>query len=207
MEAIDKKKIRDYIRFLCACICFPIYLPHIIIYMLSREKKLLINSDVAAIKTDSLALNNICGVLYLLHNDCWFRRLFYYRIGPVAAMLISWWRPGDKSFIISYQSVIGPGVCLAHPYATVLNAESIGSNFTCIHCTTIGRTEKGRPIIGNNVILGANVTIIGPVRIGNNVKIGAGSVVVKDIPDNSVAVGNPAKVIKTLPSNDVVISN
>ena len=44
--------------------------------------------------------------------------------------------------------------------------------------------------------LGANVTIIGPVHIGNNVIIGAGSVVVKDISDNSVAVGNPAKVIK-----------
>lgn len=84
---------------------------------------------------------------------------------------------------------------IAHPYATILNAESIGSNFPCIHCTTIG-AYKGRPIIGNNVSLGANVTIIGSVRIGYNVTIGAGSVVVKDIPDNCVAAGNPAKIIK-----------
>lgn len=41
------------------------------------------------------------------------------------------------------------------------------------------------------------LVIVGGVKIGNNVTIGAGSVVVKDIPDNSVAVGNPAKVKKT----------
>ena len=53
-------------------------------------------------------------------------------------------------------------------------------------------------MIGDNVTLGVNVTIIGGITIGNNVIIGAGSVVVKDIPDNSVAVGNPARVIRTL---------
>ena len=55
-----------------------------------------------------------------------------------------------------------------------------------------------RPVIGDNVTFGVNVTIIGSVKIGNNVTIGAGSVVVKDIPDNSIAVGNPCRVIKTL---------
>lgn len=51
-------------------------------------------------------------------------------------------------------------------------------------------TEKVDQIGGNNVALGANVTIIGPVHVGNNVIIGAGSVVVKDILDNCIAVGN-----------------
>ena len=46
--------------------------------------------------------------------------------------------------------------------------------------------------------LGVNVTVIGGVTIGNNVIIGAGSVVVKDIPDNSIAVGNPCRVIKSI---------
>lgn len=86
----------------------------------------------------------------------------------------------------------------AHCYATVLNAESIGDNFSFLHCTTIGKKDGRRPRIGNNVSLGANVVIIGDITIGNNVTIGAGSVVVKDIPDNCVAVGNPARVIKTL---------
>lgn len=47
---------------------------------------------------------------------------------------------------------------------------------------------------------GAKVMIIGGIRIGNNVTIGAGSVVVKDIPDDCVAVGNPARVIKQVKS-------
>lgn len=85
---------------------------------------------------------------------------------------------------------------IAHPYATVLAADSIGDNFSCIHCTTLGNTSAGRPTIGNNVSLGANVTIIGPVHVGNNVTIGADSVVVKDVPDNAVVVGNPGRVIK-----------
>ena len=48
------------------------------------------------------------------------------------------------------------------------------------------------------MVLGANVNIIGDVKIGDNVIIGAGSVVVKDIPSNCIAAGNPAKVIKYL---------
>ena len=87
---------------------------------------------------------------------------------------------------------------MAHPYATILNAESIGRNFSCLHCTTIGKTSKGRPVIGDNVSLGANVTIVGPVHIGNNVTVGAGSVIVKDVPDNCVVVGNPQRIIKFL---------
>lgn len=94
---------------------------------------------------------------------------------------------------------IGEGMWIAHPYSMILNAESIGKNFRRIHCTTLGASKNGIPTIGDNVSLGANVVIIGGVKIGNNVSIGAGSVVVKDISDNSVAVGNPAKVIKTLP--------
>lgn len=62
------------------------------------------------------------------------------------------------------------------------------------------RNEWARPVtIGNNVWIGGSVTILPGVTIGSNVTIGAGSVVVKDIPDNSIAVGNPAKVVKVLP--------
>ena len=43
---------------------------------------------------------------------------------------------------------------------------------------------------------GCHVAIIGDITIGNNVTIGAGAVVVKDVPDNAVVVGNPARIIK-----------
>lgn len=52
--------------------------------------------------------------------------------------------------------------------------------------------------ISDNVFIGANVTIIGPVKIGKNVIVGAGSVVCKDLPDNTVCAGNPARVIKSM---------
>jgi serine O-acetyltransferase len=78
----------------------------------------------------------------------------------------------------------------------VLTADSIGDNFRCIHCTTLGYGKNGRPTVGNNVSLGANVTIVGKVCIGNNVKIGAGAVVAKDVPDNCVVVGNPCRIVK-----------
>ena len=51
--------------------------------------------------------------------------------------------------------------------------------------------------VGNNVFIGCNVTILPNVKIGNNVIIAAGSVVTKDISDNSVVGGNPAKKIST----------
>lgn len=143
-----------------------------------------------------LPLGNWLSLLFLLHNSSYYRSLFYYRIGPALAFTISWYRPGDRYFSISYTTTIEKSFCFFHPFSTVINADKIGNNFTCLQCTTIGATSKGRPTIGNNVSLGANVTIIGNVRIGNNVTIGAGSVVVKSIPDNAIAAGNPAKVIK-----------
>lgn len=95
---------------------------------------------------------------------------------------------------------------LNHPYATIINARKIGHHFTICQCTTIGNKQHGQnnliPEIGDNVSIGANVNIIGNIKIGNNVIIGAGSTVVKDVPDNCVVVGNPARVIKVLNNND-----
>ena len=52
--------------------------------------------------------------------------------------------------------------------------------------------------IGDNCYIGTGVTILGPVKIGNNVTIGAGSVVVRDIPDNAVVAGNPARILRVI---------
>ena len=63
--------------------------------------------------------------------------------------------------------------------------------------------EYAYPItIGNDVWIGANTIVLGGVKIGNGAVIGAGSVVVKDIPDNVVAFGNPCKVIRDITDKD-----
>lgn len=106
----------------------------------------------------------------------------------------------------------GKGLVLYHGQALVINqGVEIGENCTLRNSTTIGHKllADGRlsacPKIGNNVDIGANVCIIGPITIGNNVKIGAGAVVVKDIPADCIAAGNPARVISGKTSPQVTI--
>lgn len=55
-------------------------------------------------------------------------------------------------------------------------------------------------VIGANVWLGANVTVLPGVTIGDNAVVGAASVVTKDVPPNSVAVGSPARVVRSVVS-------
>lgn len=63
--------------------------------------------------------------------------------------------------------------------------------------------EIARPIkIGNNVWIGANVSVLPGVTIGNNTIIGAGSVVNKDIPSDVIAVGNPCRVMRKITEED-----
>ena len=63
--------------------------------------------------------------------------------------------------------------------------------------------EYAYPItVGDNVWIGAGVHVMPGVKIGSNVVIGGGSVVVKDIPDNSVAIGNPCRVIRAITEED-----
>lgn len=194
---MDKRKIRNLLRLGGGILFFWLYIPHILIYLLARPAGLKEDLETMG-KAHRLNSAPFWQFLYFIHNDSYFRNLFYHRIGPVKGLIIGWWRPGNKYLVISKTTKIGGGVLLLHPFSTVIHADSIGVNFSFRNCTTIGEKADGRPTIGNNVTVAPNVCIIGKVRIGDNVFIGAGSVVTKDIPSNSVAVGNPARVIKEL---------
>ena len=55
--------------------------------------------------------------------------------------------------------------------------------------------ERGSPIIGNRVDIGAGAKILGNIRIGDDVAIGANAVVITDVPSHSIAVGIPARIL------------
>lgn len=174
-----------------------VYLPHYALYLCSKNKAVIDEDIKAYLIHKKYQLGQYLNFTTLM-RDRYFRAQFYYRIGEISK-IISWYTPLDKTYIIGTQ-YIGGGYYAAHAYATIINAKRIGNNFSCRQCTTIGNKQDGRndliPTIGDNVTVGANAIIIGPVKIGNNVIIGAGSVVVKDIPDNCVVGGNPAKILK-----------
>ena len=84
----------------------------------------------------------------------------------------------------------GIGVVI-HCNAKIGNNCMIGQNITIG-----GRAgHGGPPVIGNNVYIAAGSRVLGQIKIGDNVVIGANAVVIKDIPSNSVVAGVPAKII------------
>ena len=76
----------------------------------------------------------------------------------------------------------------------------IGDNVTLYQGVTLGGTgkEKGKrhPTIGNNVMISAGAKVLGSFTVGENSKIGAGSVVLTEVPPNSTVVGVPGRVVK-----------
>jgi serine O-acetyltransferase len=94
---------------------------------------------------------------------------------------------------------VGPGLFIDHGMGVVIGETAeIGENVTLLQGVTLGgtslRREKRHPTLGNNVVVGAGAKIIGAFTIGDNSRIGAGSVVVREVPPNSVVVGVPGRV-------------
>ncbi len=88
---------------------------------------------------------------------------------------------------------------LIHPVGIVfIDEASFGENCRVYQNTTIGMKNGKAPVLGNNVTVYANCVIIGGVHIGDNAVIGAGSVVLKDVPANEVWAGNPARFIRKI---------
>lgn len=96
---------------------------------------------------------------------------------------------------------IGEGFFIDHGAGVVIGETAeIGDNVTLYQGVTLGGTgkEKGKrhPTIGNNVVISSGAKVLGSFRVGDNVKIGAGSVVLKEVPPNSTVIGVPGRVVK-----------
>jgi serine O-acetyltransferase len=94
---------------------------------------------------------------------------------------------------------LGRGLFIDHGMGVVIGETAeVGENVTLLQGVTLGGTslkrEKRHPTLGDNVTVGAGAAIIGGFTIGEGSRIGAGSVVVREVPPNSVVVGVPGRV-------------
>lgn len=105
---------------------------------------------------------------------------------------------------------IGKGLFIDHGHGVIIGETTIiGDNVTLYQGVTLGGTgkEHGKrhPTLGNNVMVSAGAKVLGSFKIGDNSKIGAGSVVLEEVPPNSTVVGVPGRVVKrnksTLPQD------
>ena len=174
-----------------------LFIPHLFLFLFSKNRETIIADLYSRSENKPQKLSPILTDLAIrLFNDRYFRTLFYFRTSGISAKILRMFYPRDRYFIIDMNTRLGKAIKLAHPYSTILNAESIGDNLYINHLVTVGEKDGHRPTIGNNVQLHANCSVIGGVKIGNNAIIGAGAVVVKDVPPDCIAVGNPARIIK-----------
>ncbi len=95
---------------------------------------------------------------------------------------------------------IGKGLLLDHATGVVVGETAvIGDNVSMLHEVTLGGTGKERgdrhPKVGEGVLIGAGSKLLGNIHIGDFAKIGAGSVVLDDVPAHTTAVGVPARIV------------
>jgi serine O-acetyltransferase len=134
--------------------------------------------------------------IYYQYKNPIFKKILWIIYKVLNAIIVR----GIAGCTIPAQCKIGNGLILKHgAQGTMLNGYCvIGNNATIYHQVTIG--VKGphdykAPVIGESVFIGAGAKILGDIKIGDNCLIGANSVVITDIRENSTAVGVPARAI------------
>jgi serine O-acetyltransferase len=104
------------------------------------------------------------------------------------------------------QTVIGEDFHIIHAEGSLsIHAEAIiGDRCGVMHNVTIGTNMgPGAPVIGNDVFIGVNSTVLGPIRIGDRVRIGANTSVTTNVPSDSIVIGSPGKIFRRLGPLDV----
>ncbi len=117
------------------------------------------------------------------------------------ALWLSWQAKKETGIDIHPAAQIGVGVFIDHGVGLVIGETAeIGDDVVLYQGVTLGgtgkETGKRHPTIERGVTVSAGASVLGPVRIGEESKIGAGSVVLKDVPPHSTVVGVPGRVVK-----------
>ncbi len=98
-------------------------------------------------------------------------------------------------------ATIGKRFFIDHATGVVIGETTIiGDDVSLYQGVTLGgvSTNKGKrhPTLGNHIVIGCNASVLGNITIGDNVRIGAGSVVLRDVPDDCTVVGVPGKIVR-----------
>jgi serine O-acetyltransferase len=109
---------------------------------------------------------------------------------------------------------IGKRFFIDHGMGVLIGATAeIGDDVTLYKGVTLGGTSLGQgkrhPTIGNDVVIGTNASVLGAITIGDGSRIGAGSVVVRDVPPKSTVVGIPGRIVlldgKPVPASSTLV--
>jgi serine O-acetyltransferase len=120
---------------------------------------------------------------------------------PLLARIVSQFNRLLTGIEIHPGATIGRRCFIDHGMGVVIGETTeIGDDVLLYQGVTLGGTgkEKGKrhPTIGDNVVIGTGAKILGNITIGSHTKIGAGSVVVRSVPENSTVVGVPGRVVR-----------
>lgn len=127
---------------------------------------------------------------------------FLYKIGlKLLARMGSQWMRFITGIEIHPGAVIGRRLLIDHGTGVVIGETAVvGNDVTIYQGVTLGGTGKHEgkrhPTIGNDVMIASGAKILGPFTIGDHAKIGAGSVVLKEVPEHCTVVGVPGRVVK-----------
>ena len=121
---------------------------------------------------------------------------------PLLARIVSQFNRTVTGIEIHPGATIGRRCFIDHGMGVVIGETTeIGDDVLLYQGVTLGGTgkEKGKrhPTIGNNVVIGTGAKILGNITIGDHTKIGAGSVVIRSVPDHSTVVGVPGRVVRS----------
>lgn len=164
--------------------------------------------DIAAIRKNDPAARNIIEIwlcyptlhAILIHRVAHFLHMRL-RV-PVLPRFISVCNRLITGVEIHPGARVGRGFFIDHGSGVVIGETSeIGDGCVFFHGVTLGGTghHKGKrhPTIGDNVLVGANATLLGPIEVGSDAKIGATAVVInRDVPSGCTVVGAPGKIVK-----------
>lgn len=159
----------------------------------------------AALERDPAARNAFEVILCYpgVHAIIWHRVAHaFYRIKlKFVARMISQITRFFTGIEIHPGAKIGEGFFIDHGMGIVIGETcEIGNNVTLYQDVTLGGTGKDtgkrHPTIGNDVLIGAGAKVLGPFRVGDGAKVGAGAIVLAEVPDNCTIVGNPGRVVR-----------